>query len=205
MEDIERNMAIMPENSEIRREAKATLSGRWLNPVLCTLVYCVVSAACSSIPVVSCIAPLLVVLPLAYGYEVAFLRHVRGEDVEGLVTRPFEAFKEYGRYLGTSLLVGLFTCLWALLLIVPGIIMGYAYSMTPFIMKDNPELSPMECIKKSKAMMSGYKWKLFCLDFGYIGWLLLCILTFGILALWVTPWIECAHAKFYEELKARQA
>lgn len=196
--------AMMPENSSIRAAAKATLSGRWLNPVLCTLIYTAIAGAVGAIPAVGSVVALLVVLPLGFGYNVAFLRHVRGEDVDGLVTRPFDAFKEYGRYLGTSLLMSVFVMLWSLLLIIPGIIMGYAYAMTPYIMKDNPEMGAMDCIKKSKEMMRGYKWKLFCLDLGYIGWFLLGCITFGIYFLWLCPWIECAHVKFYEELKARK-
>lgn len=196
--------AMMPANVDIRRAAKATLSGRWLNPVLCTLVYCVVAGVISAIPWLGYVGALLVVCPLGFGYSVAFLRHVRGEEVDGLVTRPFDAFKEYGRYLGTSLLVSVFVMLWTLLLIIPGIIMSYAYSMTPYIMKDNPEMSAMDCIKKSKEMMRGYKWKLFLLDLGFIGWILLGCLTLGIYLLWVEPWMVSARAKFYEELKARQ-
>lgn len=77
--------------------------------------------------------------------------------------------------------------------------------MTPYIMDEHPELSADECIEASKKMMAGYKWKLFLLDLGFIGWLLLCVLTLGILTLWVQPWMECSHVKFYDELKARQA
>lgn len=213
MEDIERNVAVMPENSELRRAAKATLSGRWTNPVLCTLVYAIIVGVCSAfsgggetLPLLSVVGlalSLLVVAPLAFGYSVAFLRHVRGEADDDLVTRPFQAFKEYSRYLGTSVLTTVYILLWCLLLIIPGIIMGYAYSMTPYIMHDHPELSASECIARSKQMMNGYKWKLFLLDLSFIGWLLLCILTLGILTLWISPWMACSRVKFYEELKAR--
>ena len=206
--------ALLPANKEIRAAAKATLSGRWINPVLCTLVFLIINIVCSAfesvedLPVLELIGlalTLLILLPLGFGYSVAFLRHVRGEGVDDLVTRPFQAFNQYGRYLGTSLLMTVFVFLWTLLLIVPGIVMGYAYSMTPYIMHDHPELSASECIAKSKQMMKGYKWKLFLLDLGFIGWLLLCVLTLGILTLWIQPWMECSHVKFYEELKARHA
>ena len=208
---------MMPRNRDIRAAARATLSGRWTNPVLCTLVFLIITIVCSAftsypglptgmnalLGFIGLALGLLIICPLSFGYEVAFLRHVRGEDDEELITRPFEAFKSYSRYLGTSLLVTVFVMLWCLLLIIPGIIMGYAYEMTPFIMHDNPEMSAMDCIRKSKEMMRGYKWKLFCMDLSFIGWLLLCILTLGVLTLWVTPWMQCSHAKFYEELKAR--
>ena len=200
----------LPTNKEMRTAARAALKGRWTNPVLCALVFMLISCVISLLTgsenhtVMFCgfVLTLLVVLPLGFGYQVAFLRHMRGEEADDLVTRPFNAFKAYSRYLGTSLLYTLFICLWTLLLIVPGIIMGLAYAMTPYIMHDHPELSPIECIRKSKAMMQGHKWQLFCLGLSFIGWLLLGILTLGILTLWVQPWMECSHAKFYEELKS---
>ena len=207
--------AAMPSNKEIRTAAKATLSGRWLNPVLCTLVYMLIAGVCSAISncseemtalgLVGLALTLLIVLPLGFGYDVAFLRHVRGDEDDDLVTRPFKAFNQYGRYLGTALLMTVFIFLWTLLLIVPGIIMSIAYAMTPFIMHDHPELSARECIAKSKEMMRGYKWKFFLLGLSYIGWILLCILTLGILTLWISPWMTCSYVKFYEELKARKA
>ena len=57
---------------------------------------------------------------------------------------------------------------------------------------------------RSQQMMKGYKMKLFLLDLSFIGWILLCLVTFCIGFLWVKPYIETAHAKFYEELKSRQ-
>ena len=195
------NPAAMPSNMAMRAAAKAELKGNWTQPVLCTLVFLVVFSAAGSI---LSLVSFLVLFPLTFGFTLTFLNYMRGESREDMIGQPFLAFKEYGRYLGTSLLVNIFTYLWTLLLIVPGIIMGYAYAMTPYIMKDNPELGAMECIKKSKAMMRGYKWKLFLLDLGFIGWILLGCLTFGIYFLWLKPWMECSRAKFYEELKARQ-
>ena len=214
MEDIERNVAVMPANKEMRAAAKGALKGHWTNAVLCTLVFYIIAVVVSCIsgtgdvPVLSligCALSLLVLVPLDFGYSVAFLRHMQGEPDDDLVTRPFQAFKDYGRYLGTGLLMAVFVFLWALLLIIPGIIMSYAYAMTPYIMHEHTELSASECIAKSKQMMKGYKWKLFLMDLGFIGWLLLCVLTLGILTLWIQPWMECSHVKFYEELKARQA
>ena len=208
-------VAAMPSNRQIRAAAKATLRGRWLNPVLCTLVVLLITGVCSafqtyeSVPnstnailgIIGLSLTFLVVNPLSFGYDVSFLQHVRGADVDDLVTRPFSAFKEYGRYLGTSLLMTIYLFLWALLLIVPAVIMGYAYAMTPYIMADHPELSPSECIAKSRQMMKGRKWKLFLLDLGFIGWMLLAIVTLGVYTLWLMPWITCSHVQFYEELK----
>ena len=83
--------------------------------------------------------------------------------------------------------------------------MSYAYSMSYYILKDNPELSANEARKQSIEMMRGNKWRLFCLDFSFIGWSLLSMFTFGILMLWVTPVMQASHAAFYESLKPAPA
>lgn len=176
--------------------------GQWLYPVLCTLLYAAVASMASSIPV----AGLLVSAPLGFGFSVAFLQFVRGEaEEDNLVTRPFAVFNHYGRWLGASLLVALFVFLWSLLLVIPGIVKAYSYAMTPYILHDNPEMGVSDSLRRSQQMMKGYKTKLFLLDLSFIGWLLLGFITFGIGLLWVCPYMETARAKFYEELKARQA
>lgn len=96
---------------------------------------------------------------------------------------------------------GLFVFLWSLLLVIPGIIASYSYSMTAYIMIDNPRYSALEAITASKKLMSGNKWRLFCLHFSFIGWNFLSILTCGIGFLWLSPYIEAANAAFYIELK----
>ena len=191
---------VMPGNSEIRHKAYTTLTGHWLYPVLATLLFTAVTAIVSNIP----LANLLVMAPLEFGFALAFLKLVRGDIAhEDVVTAPFHPFKEYGRYLGGSLLVFLFTFLWMLLLIVPGIIKGLSYTLTPYIMYDNPDMPVREAVRRSQQMMNGYKWKLFCLYLSFIGWFLLGCITLGIGMLWVTPYVQAAEAHFYEELKAR--
>lgn len=201
MEDLERNMTAMPPNSDIRSAARHTLSGHWGQPVLTTLVYTLVESAAASIP----LAGLLVICPLEFGYKQTFLRMMREGHSDEMVGDQFDVFNRYGRYLGGSLLVFLYTFLWTLLLIVPGIVKSYSYSMTPYIMQDHPEMDSEDCIHESRMMMKGYKWKLFCMDLSFIGWAILCIFTLGIGLLWLQPYIEASHAKFYEELKARKA
>jgi len=73
--------------------------------------------------------------------------------------------------------------------------------MAPYILADNPELSGNDAITASRKLMDGKKARLFCLDFSFIGWIILSVLTFGILFLWVGPWMEAARADFYESIK----
>ena len=86
--------------------------------------------------------------------------------------------------------------------IIPGIIAFHAYCMAPYIMVDHPEMSARQALKASKAMMKGYKWKLFCLSFSFIGWDILATLTFGIGNIVLCPYVETAAAAFYRDLKA---
>lgn len=195
------NKPEMPRISEIRRSARYALKDNWTQAVLATLVYTLIGCAAGSIP----LAGLLVICPLEFGFMLCFLRLIRGEDSSEMVGDQFDVFNQYGRYLGGSLLVFLYTLLWSLLFLIPGIVKSYAYAMTPFVMYDHPELDADDCIHESRMMMNGYKWKLFCLDLSFIGWAILCIFTLGIGLLWLQPYIEASHAKFYEELKARRA
>lgn len=95
----------------------------------------------------------------------------------------------------------LFTALWCLLLIVPGIIKSFSYAMTPFILAEHPELTAKEAIRRSMDMMDGHKGELFILGLTFFGWELLNSLTLGIGSLWLNPYKNAAYAVFYRQLK----
>ena len=109
----------------------------------------------------------------------------------------FYGFKQFGRSFVVNLLQSIYLALWMLLFIIPGIVKACSYAMTVFIANDNKELSANECITKSRQMMDGHKWEYFCLMMSYLGWLILCVLTLGILTLWVAPRINQASYLFY--------
>lgn len=111
-----------------------------------------------------------------------------------------------GRYLKnvlTLFLMGLFTFLWTLLLIIPGIIKGLAYSMTPYILADPDfeHLSATEAIGKSSDMMDGYKMEYFILGLSFILWIFLVIITCGIAVFYVGPYMQQTMTEFYYEVK----
>ena len=124
-----------------------------------------------------------------------------GENVE--VKNLFDGFKDFTRAFLINLLQSIYTFLWALLFVIPGIVKAFAYSMSYFIAVDNPGLSANECITKSKEMMNGHKWDYFCLMLSYIGWILLSVLTCGILFLWVAPKISQASYLFYLKVSGK--
>jgi len=104
-------------------------------------------------------------------------------------------------YISIALLTGLFTLLWPLLFIIPGIIDSISYTLVYMIKLDNPEMSTMEVITKSKEMMNGHKMDYFVLVLSFFGWAILGILTLGILYLWLTLYMNVTFANFYNSLK----
>lgn len=112
----------------------------------------------------------------------------------------FGYFKYWKTTAVASLLQGLYVFLWSLLLIIPGIVAGYSYAMTGYILAENPELTAGEAIERSKQMMYGNRFRLFCLQLSFIGWALLSALTFGIGSLWLEPYTKAAEAAFYREV-----
>ena len=131
---------------------------------------------------------------------------IKNTDSKPSFGDAFSGFKvKYGRNIGTILLVGIKTVLWTLLFIIPGIIKSYEYSIIPYILADDPEISSKDAFKKAKQMMKGNKWRLFKLEFSFIGWFVLCVLTLGIGTFFLIPYVNAAAAEFYVELKNKQA
>lgn len=189
---------MLKQNSELRAEARVALTDKWVMGAVTTLVFGAVSGAASYIPVVGSI---LVALPMMYGYSIVMLSVMRGGEMN--IGGLFDGFNDFGRVVGTKLLQAIYTFLWMLLLVIPGIIKSYSYAMTDFILKDEPLLANNAAIEKSMAMMDGNKMKLFVLDLSFIGWAILCLFTFGIGFLFLQPYVQSAHAAFYEDLKAQ--
>ena len=189
---------MLKQNSELRAEARVALTDKWVMGAVTTLVFGAVSGGASYIPVVG---TMLVALPMMYGYSIVMLSVMRGGEMN--IGGLFDGFNDFGRIVGTKLLQAIYTFLWTLLLVIPGIIKNYSYAMTDFILKDQPELANNAAIEKSMAMMDGNKMKLFLLDLSFIGWAILCLFTFGIGFLFLQPYVQSAHAAFYEDLKAQ--
>ena len=114
----------------------------------------------------------------------------------------FSGFKvKYGRNVGTLLLIGIKIVLWSILFIIPGIIKCYEYAIIPYILADDAEITSKDAFKKAKQMMNGNKWRMFKLEFSFIGWYILCFLTLGLGTFFLMPYLNAAMAEFYVELK----
>lgn len=137
----------------------------------------------------------------------------------------FSQFHRLGTGFCMNLLMSLYTILWSLLFVIPGIVKSYSYSMTPYILAEHPEMTVNEAITQSRQIMHGNKWRLFCLQFSFIGWELLCIVpplvllplfsmegysrivfiillstTLFVWNLFLTPYKETAQAAFYRDV-----
>lgn len=112
----------------------------------------------------------------------------------------FRYFKRWKTVTVANLLRGLYIFLWSLLLLIPGIYASYSYAMVNYILAENPDLTAREALARSKEMMEGNRWRLFCLEMSFFGWSLLSILTLGIGSLWLTPYAQAAFAAFYREI-----
>lgn len=220
----------MKTNQDYKNAALAALKGNWAPAVLATVLFTLITMVCvfpgqlysikidaSSLSADEALATLrtmliimgigsLVYIFVLYPLVPGFLGAHRKLLVEGdnnLSSNMFSiALDGYGRKVWGMFLVALFIILWTFLFIIPGIVKGFAYSMTPFILEEHPELSANEAIDRSVAMMKGHKFDLFYLMLSFIGWGLLCIPTLMIGTLWLTPYIYTSMAAFYEDVKA---
>jgi uncharacterized membrane protein len=198
----------MVSNNELKNRALEKLRDNWTVAVVATLVYMLLVAAMLGVGSFAygfgAVLVCFLVIPLMEaGWMQAFLSLFR-EEKEGkteLINLIFRPFSEYGRYLGTLLLAYLYTFLWSLLFFVPGVIKSLSYAMTPYILKDHPELKNNGAIELSMDMMEGRKMKLFLLQLGFIGWAILAIIPLGLGVLWLAPYTQTSYAAFYEEAK----
>jgi len=186
-------------NRDIALQSRAALQGKWGLAIGGTLLYGAVVLVASFIPYLSFLN-FLVAGPMMTGLAAFYLKLARNGTPE--IADVFSGFSNYVNALVASLLVCLFVLLWTLLLIVPGIVATFAYSQTFYIVADNPDMPGPEALRLSKAMMRGFKGKLFYLLCRYIGWFLLGCVTLGIAFIWVFPMIYTALAAFYDDVKA---
>ncbi|MFF2875540.1 DUF975 family protein [Gottfriedia sp. NPDC057991] len=215
--------------SSIKKTAKSRLSGNWGKAILTLVVFGVLQGLIYMLlngpvnyhytgsifldldqqdlvpggiqTVIEIITAILNTL-LGYGLLVYFLKLIR--DEEKSISDIFFYFKsghQFIRGIIVGFLVTLFTVLWTLLLIIPGIIKSIAYSQVGYILKDYPEMNALDAITLSRRMMDGYKWKFFLLGLSFIGWGLLVVITFGLALFYVAPYFYTSQAQFYAVVK----
>lgn len=109
-----------------------------------------------------------------------------------------------GRYLGivkTMFWRAFLNFWWFLLLIIPGIIKSYSYSMVPYLVAENPNIGASRAVQLSRQMTRGQKFRMFVLDLSFIGWYLLGFIALFVGVLFVTPYVKATKAELYMVLR----
>lgn len=210
---------------ELKIAAKENLDGKWLVAIVITIVaWLLIDAFTSSnggnaayryilengrairveddgsaFKNMMSIVSLIIGGPIYFGVASHFLKLARYERAE--FNDLFSGFSMFKTNFVLHLLITIFTVLWTLLLIVPGIIAAIKYSMAYYILNDNPDIGGMEAIERSKKMMDGHKMRFFEMWLGFLGWFILGIVTFGLGMVYAIPYYRAAKANFYLDLK----
>ena len=162
-----------------------------------TMLSALVSAATQMI------IQIILVAALSIGMVMIYLNLTKG--VRPQASDVFKGFHIYGKAVELTFFTSLFTLLWSMLFIVPGIIKSIAYSMAPYILAEHPEMTGREAINESKRITQGHKGELFVLNLSFLLWGLLCIVTLGFGAIYVGPYIQATAANAYLKLRGPAA
>ena len=187
---------------DYRARAWNALKGKIGNYAVVTIIFSAITAGIAAIPFIG-ILSLFVAGPLTLGITIISLMVAKNQKFQ--ISNMFDGFKNFLNSFLLMLINQIFIVLWTLLFVIPGIVKTYAYSMSFYIMADNPELDQETCRKRSMEMMEGHKWELFCLHFSFIGWAILSSLTFGIGFVFLIPYVQTATAEFYLNLKGEDS
>ncbi len=186
--------------AEIKERAKAAFAANRGVGIGAYVLFVIVAGAISALGFG--FVGLIVVPVLTVGYAFFCIRFYLMDPNVNVSDMFTESFNSFGRNLGGMLWMTLWVFLWSLLFIIPGIIKAISYSMTPYILANEPKVEATEALKLSMRMTEGHKWEIFVFELSFLGWELLSCLTFGILELvYVGPYRETSRAGLYLELR----
>lgn len=233
--------------SQIRANARQSLTGKWGKAVLMILAYMlivwVISFVCGLIPGIGPIVLFVISTPISYGLIASFMKLKRGEEVGYVefLSNGFSAFGKVWAVVGNTILkmilpvcllvisiivmtfgltgsvvsgialesssgmagfgflgiIGMFGYLASLVYVV---VKGYLYSLTNYILFDNPDMTGKQIVEESERLMRGHRWNFFWLGLSFIGWAILSVFTLYIGMLWLLPYMMVAQVCFYEAL-----
>ncbi|MBQ3310285.1 DUF975 family protein [Candidatus Saccharibacteria bacterium] len=191
---------------KIKQLAKQQIKGKVLTLFALSLLVGLVSGLCSLVPVAGAVASFLITSALVLSWSFIYLNVIR-KNKAPIVEDLLYGFKNgnFLRAIVGAIYYGLFVFLWSLLFWIPGIIKSIAYSQMFFLMTDNPKMEAGEAQKKSMEMMNGHKMDYFILQLSFFPWFLLTIVTFGLAAIYVGPYMQASYAAFYDALLAKKS
>lgn len=175
--------------TELKNKAKEMTTSRYWPIIGATVLVSLITGAVASIPWLGFVASFFLA-PISIGLIIYFTDIADGKQtsIGQIFTDAFDG-RYYLRRVGGYAWMTLFTFLWSLLFLIPGIVKSYSYSLTPYILAKYPGIPAREALKLSMKIMDGRKWELFVLHLSFIGWGILSALTFGILAIFfVSPY-----------------
>lgn len=140
----------------------------------------------------------LAIIILSYGYTAYTLHVVRGE-ASGY-GNLLDGFGIAWRAIALTLLIDALVMVASVALLIPGLILSYAYGMATYLQVDHPDWSPIRCMRESRLMMRGHKWDLFVLQLSFLGWQILASIP-GV-SIFVKPYVSLTETVFYENLRA---
>lgn len=199
---------------ELKEKAKNSLKGKWTETIKIILlnfaIYFLAGFVLGIIEVIfninndireilSDILSLVVGSLLTLGLISYFSKIAKGQTPT--YKELFSKTNMFKTVLLVTILVGIYTTLWSLLLIIPGIIAAISYSQVHYILLDEPTIKANDAIKKSKELMNGHKMDYFVLCLSFLGWIILSCFTLGIGLLWLIPYMQVTLINFYESIK----
>jgi uncharacterized membrane protein len=181
--------------AELKLQAKQSLGDNWFNAIIIFLLFILLL----SVATASFIGSIIFSGVLLFGLNAYFLDLIRKQETS--FSHLFSGFNYFVQTLLIYLLSALYIILWSLLLIIPGIMKAFSYSMTYYILKDNPNMEAGQVIDASSSLMEGHRWRLFVLSLSFFWWFMLVCVTAGIALVYVGPYMSATFAGFYQDLK----
>jgi len=193
------------DRAQAKQAAKQQIRGKigilFVMFLIMAVVSLIGSIVLAFIPLVGPFLAMIMITP-AFALSLArvYLNLVTGD---GNVTTgdAFSGFNDFWSAFKVDFLTGLFTFLWSLLFVIPGIIKMLSYSMSMYILAENKGMPALKCIKRSQQMTDGHKMELFILVLSFLGWLALVIVTGGLAAIYVIPYSTATWVNYYESFK----
>lgn len=148
------------------------------------------------------IMSLILAPALGLGLTKIYLNLSKGKNPS--VNHVFSGMSQLWEAFVINIVMCVFIFLWSLLLIIPGIVKAFSYSMSYYILAENPGMSGLESLKQSQKMMKGYKFEYFILHLSFFWWHILGTITMGLGYIYITPYISATCANFYNKIKNEQ-
>ena len=181
----------MFDRAQIKATAKLQIQGNIGTLFICMIIVCLLSSITFGLAAPAMgISLVLIYLGLANNRKPAASDSTTG-------------FQYFGKALWLSIITGFFVMLWSFLLYVPGIIKLYSYRLAPYILAENPHMTAREALNESKRITNGAKKDLFILDLSFIGWFMLCGITFGLAGIYVYPYYQMTLTNAYLSIRSR--